>query len=143
MTRDERQKIYRLLSQYYPNAKQLQSRETLTAYGLVLERFPYADVKNAVIRHAATCKFFPDMAELVGGLQMVQPPEEGPEDGELSYLLRKAFEKSWYLCHVLRDHGSEGGTFGELVARYVPQACAGCPRQLRCHTYEKASNPHE
>ena len=145
MTRDERQKIYRLLSQYYPNARQLQSRETLTAYGLVLAKFTYADVKNAVIRHAANCKFFPDVAELVAGLPMEGPPEDEPEvpTGPMDDWVDRAYEKPWELCHVLRDHGHEGLTFGAIVRRYVPRGCVSCQRKRRCDIYEKAGTSHE
>ena len=145
MTRDERQKIYRLLSQYYPNARQLQSRETLTAYGLVLAKFTYADVKDAVIRHAANCKFFPDVSELVAGLTMEEPTEDEPEvpTGPLDAWVDRAYTKHWDLCHVIRDHGHEGGTFGSLVAKYVPGACIRCFRKQRCNIYQKASTSHE
>lgn len=71
MTVDERQKIYRLLSKFYPNAKQLQDRETLTAWGIVLEDYTYDDVKTAVLRYAAKNKFFPDLADITGDLTPV------------------------------------------------------------------------
>lgn len=68
MDHQERQKIYALLAQYYPNTKQLKDKTTLTAWGFALERFPYGDVKNAVINYAISNKFFPDLADITAGL---------------------------------------------------------------------------
>lgn len=68
MNHHERQKIYDLLSQYFPNAKQLRDKKTLTAWGFALERFPYDDVKTAVINYAISNKFFPDLADVTAGL---------------------------------------------------------------------------
>ncbi len=68
MNHHERQKVYDLLSQYYPNARQLKDKKTLTAWGLALERFPYDDVKTAVINYAISNKFFPDLADITSTL---------------------------------------------------------------------------
>lgn len=68
MNHHERQKIYDLLSQYFPNARQLKDKKTLTAWGLALEKFPYDDVKTAVINYAISNKFFPDLADITSGL---------------------------------------------------------------------------
>lgn len=68
MDKDERQKIYTLLSKYFPNAKQLRDQEALTAWGLVLRKYTYDDVKTAVIEYAAKHKYFPDLADITGGL---------------------------------------------------------------------------
>ena len=68
MNHHERQKIYDLLSQYFPNARQLKDKKTLTAWGLALEKFPYDDVKTAVINYAISNKFFPDLADITAGL---------------------------------------------------------------------------
>lgn len=70
MDREHRQKIYTLLRSYYPNAKPLRDPTTLTAWGLILERFPYGDVKNAVLDHvAAGHRFCPDITELTAVLR--------------------------------------------------------------------------
>lgn len=81
MTVDERQKIYHLLSKFYPNARQLKDRETLTAWGIVLEDYTYPDVKTAVLRYAAKNKFFPDLADITGSLTPVSAaaPEISPD----------------------------------------------------------------
>jgi len=75
MNKDERKKIYTLLSKFYPKAKQLKDRETLTAWGIVLENYIYDDVKTAVLRYAAKNKFFPDLADITGSLTPIQAVE--------------------------------------------------------------------
>ena len=76
MDREERQRIYTLLSQFYPNAKQLQSRETLTAWGMVLERYDYEAVKASVLDYAAKSRFFPNLSDLTAGLTPAAAPEK-------------------------------------------------------------------
>lgn len=73
MDEADRKKIYTLLSKFYPNAKQLQDRATLTAWGFVLEKFTYDDVKAAVLDYAARNKYFPDLSDITGSLT----PERG------------------------------------------------------------------
>lgn len=68
MNEADRKKIYTLLSKFYPNARQLQDRATLTAWGYVLEKFTYDDVKTAVLDYAARNKYFPDLSDITGGL---------------------------------------------------------------------------
>lgn len=73
MDRTERQRIYDLLSRYFPNARQLKDKKTLTAWGLALERFAYHDVKRAVISYAISNKYFPDVADITAGLAIADP----------------------------------------------------------------------
>ena len=79
MNKEDRQKIYTLLSKYFPNARQLKDPATLTAWGLVLGKYPYDDVKNAVIEYVARNKFFPDIADITGSLT----PEESTANLDL------------------------------------------------------------
>jgi len=72
MTKEERTKILLLLSQYYPNAKQLRDKNRVAAWELVLARFPYDDVKNAVVEYAASHKFFPDVSDICGGIKTAE-----------------------------------------------------------------------
>lgn len=128
MNKDEREKIYRLLASFYPKAKQLQNRETLTAYGLVLERYKYEDVKRAVVNYASCNKFFPSLSDLLEGV---------PSNGTMDYWASHAsIGKPWHLCHVLVAGRETGGTFGDMLARYAPAACVDCPRQTSCHDYQ-------
>lgn len=78
MDKSERQKIYTLLSKFFPQAKQLKDRETLTAWGIVLEDYTYDDVKTAVLRYAAKNKFFPDLADITGTLTPIPTAEPEP-----------------------------------------------------------------
>lgn len=133
MNRTEREKIYRLLSNFYPNAKQLQSRETLTAYGLALERFTYEDVKTAVVDYAMRNKFFPDLSDLLSGLTPeATRPAAGETDGRMAELLERVFDKPRHLCHVLVAGRATGGTFGDMLARFAPASCLDCPKQSGC-----------
>lgn len=133
MNRTEREKIYRLLSNFYPNARQIQSRETLTAYGLALERFTYEDVKAAVVDYAMRNKFFPDLSDLLSGLTPeATRPAAGETDDRMAELLERVFAKPRHLCHVLVAGRATGGTFGDMLARYAPAACLDCPKQSGC-----------
>lgn len=127
MNKDEREKIYRLLASFYPKAKQLQSRETLTAYGLALERYRYEDVKRAVVNYATHNKFFPNLSELLEGV---------PASSTAEYWGDRAFSNPWHLCHVLVAGRETGGTFEDMLARHAPAACADCPRKSGCHNYQ-------
>ena len=71
MTKAERQKIYDLLAAYYPNSKML-NHKTATAWGLVLERYEYEPVKQSVIEYASHGKYFPDLADIVGNLDITE-----------------------------------------------------------------------
>ena len=73
MNEADRKKIYTLLSKFYPTARQLQDRATLTAWGYVLENYPYDDVKAAVLEYAARNKYFPDLSDITGGLEASKP----------------------------------------------------------------------
>lgn len=73
MTRDETNKVFALLREYYPNARQVKDKAAIAAWRLVLENFPYADVKAKIIRHAATHRYFPDVYDITGSLT----PEPG------------------------------------------------------------------
>lgn len=76
MDREERQKIYTLLAQFYPKAKQLQSRETLTAWGMALARYDYEAVKASALDYAAKSRFFPNLSDLTAGLTPAAAPEQ-------------------------------------------------------------------
>lgn len=146
MNKIEREKIYKLLSQFYPKARQLHSRETLTAYGLILARFPYEDVKNAVLNHAAKSRYFPDISELVGNLNAESadaPATEGRRTDELMPYVEAMFSKPWTLCRALILGREDGGPVGAIFDKYVPEACEGCRRQLTCISYQKRTGGHK
>lgn len=141
MDKTEREKIYTLLSQFYPNARELKSREKLTAYGLVLSRFSYEDVKSAVLDHASKNRYFPNVSELVGKLTPISAPKQEPtkekeRNAAFWDYVEAANAKPWHLCHVLVSGRETGGTFGDMLARHAPAACVDCPRQTSCHYYQ-------
>lgn len=110
MNTAERQKIYTLLAQYFPNAKQLKDKTTLTAWGLALERFPYADVKTAVVNYAITNKFFPDLADITAGLtpeQQAEPPTRAVPPASSSMHLQAQWVRLYndMLADELRSRG--------------------------------------
>ena len=96
MDQNERKKVYTLLSKFYPNARQLRDPAALTAWGYVLEKYTYGDVKNAVLSYAASNKYFPDLSDLTGGLTPI--PADGPEpdrrDKPMGEKERRDLEKS-------------------------------------------------
>lgn len=72
----QRQKLYQLMAQYWPHSRLAKDASTRTAWGRVLEKFPYDDVKNRVLELAATSKYPPDLADLTATLV---PPSGGPQ----------------------------------------------------------------
>lgn len=144
MNREERQKIYLLLHQFYPRAKQLQSPETLTAWGFVLENYTYEDVKSKVIAYAARHKFFPDIADITADLL---PISDAPETHEMAasksrYFaewekrtdeLNRYYAASGGRCQIrkLWDADKNAGECmmeGLFLRRHYPEACVGCRR---------------
>lgn len=91
MTRDEARSVFLELKKIYPHAKQLKSGEVLEAYGKVLMRYDFSAVMASVANYTATGKYFPDLADLVGGLTPVLEPTPGnvprpPAEWMLPYL---------------------------------------------------------
>ena len=106
MDKNERQKVYTLLSKFYPNARQLRDQGTLTAWGFVLEKYTYEDVKSAVLSYAASNKFFPDLADLTGGLTPAEAASPEPErrDVPMGAKERRDLAKSIHWQQEWHDH---------------------------------------
>ena len=90
MDKLERKKLFSLLRQFYPNAKQLNA-VTMTAWAAVLENYDYAPVKAAVLDYAAHNKYFPDLSDLLAPLHAQQaaqtlPPAEAPATGSNAWM---------------------------------------------------------
>lgn len=130
MNAAERQKIYTLLSKFYPNARQLNDRTLLTAWGLVLAKFPYAAVKDAVLSYAAGNKFFPDLSDITAGITPVA--DKAPlTQSILSAVDAGAIEKTREICRRMGGpcpiiHNGDGGPCGLVLRRAVPEGCGGC-----------------
>lgn len=72
MDKKDVDKLFHLLSQYYPNAKQLRNPDAKLAWALALERYSYDDIRAAAIEHGAQEKYFPDIADLTKCCSMSQ-----------------------------------------------------------------------
>ena len=128
MTVDERQKIYTLLSKFFPNAKQLKDRSTLTAWGLILENYTYDDVKTAVLRYAAKNKFFPDPADITGSLlpiltEVNQDKRTSAHSSSNQTWLWELVDSWGGPCPIIHD---STGMCGLALRRSVPAGCEGC-----------------
>lgn len=90
MQKSEVENLFNLLEQFYPNAKQLCSKPVQVAWVLALEPYAYEDAKAAAIAYARKNKFFPDVADITGGLAPIEPEKEGaapdPAFGNYSYM---------------------------------------------------------
>ena len=139
MNVDERQKIYRLLSMYYPHAKQLKDQVALTAWGLVLERFTYEDVKQSVVEYATTHKYFPDVADITGRLSPL-PRERKPfqncsaQYDEIGQKIDARIAADGGYCRITHGHLDDppapgSGVVGIMLRSYCPSECQGCPRR--------------
>lgn len=73
MRKSEVESLFNLLGEFYPNAKQLCSKTAQAAWVLVLEPYAYEDAKAAAIAYARKNKFFPDVADITGGLHPIEP----------------------------------------------------------------------
>ena len=77
MTPEEQNKCFALLSEYYPRAKELQSRTKRAAWRLALEEYDYEPVKRNIVRYASQNKYFPDVSDVLGGLARAEKPRSG------------------------------------------------------------------
>jgi hypothetical protein len=144
MDREERQRIYLLLHQFYPRARQLQTPETLTAWGYILENYTYEDVKKKILKYAASNKYFPDIADITGDLTPVEEPREVHEmDASRSVHFVKWLEQqeeekrreeaSGGPCQIRKlwdsdRNAGENMMEGMFLRRHYPEACDGCRR---------------
>ena len=136
MNGEERRKIFELLAQYYPNAKQLKDRQAMTAWRYALERFTYADVKNAVVDYALSHKYFPDVADITANLSPSAPAADAgsveiPSDNEW---VRRYVARDGGPCLILRRHMFDAhdapgsGFTGVILRSFCPEECVGCGR---------------
>lgn len=153
MNTEERQSLYRLISQFWPHAKLLKDAAMRTAWGKVLEKFPADAVKERVLELAATSKYPPDLADITAALTPVTltlkqqslgatvPLPSGvhkmptPADLAQTQKLREAVEEMGGHCPVFHKavfEDGEHGTCGEILCRHVPQDCPPDCRRLAC-----------
>ena len=92
MTKEDTAKIFVLMQQFYPNARQLKDSTTRLAWELAIQRFPYEAVKNSVVEYAIGNKFFPDLSDITSGLI--------PEVAPLHEPASEACDVSWAIPHM-------------------------------------------
>ncbi|GEM_PF-3397339 len=80
MRKSEVESLFNLFEQFYPNAKQLCSKTVQAAWVLALDPYAYEDAKAAAITYARKNKFFPDVADITGGLTPIEPEETATPD---------------------------------------------------------------
>lgn len=145
MDRTERQRIYDLLSRFFPNAKQLKDKKTLTAWGLALEHFTYQDVKTAVISYAISNKYFPDLADITAGLPrqvtVLSMPEEAPPthftlQGEWRRIYRSELRRELERLGLPEPHGDTGA---DLIRWIDTCAAAGLDVGQLCERAYRAA----
>lgn len=119
MTKNEVEKLFLLLKQFYPKKKH-DTNFTL-AWEMALKPYAYDDVKEAALEHARTNRFFPDIYEIVSYLKKPEDePQTTSQDGHdydwmIPYIdrLEKACENK-PICPVTKYAGEyEIGTIGD------------------------------
>lgn len=91
MTKDEARAIFLELKKVYPHAAQIKSRETLSAYGAVLQKYNFDAVMKNTRNYIVSSKFFPAVSDLVCGLTA--------EDGSAERQGRNS-PAEWMLPHI-------------------------------------------
>lgn len=118
MTKDEVEKLFLLLKQFYPKKKH--DANFKLAWVMALKPYDYEDVKEAALEHARKNRFFPDISEIVA---LLKKPEDDPQtkaqEGRdygwmLPYIeiLEKKFENR-QIDPVTKYAGEYTGTVGE------------------------------
>lgn len=67
MDKQETEKLFKLLAQFYPQKKPRDEQKY--AWYLALQPYRYEDVKYAAVCYAREQKYFPDLSDLTAGLQ--------------------------------------------------------------------------
>lgn len=91
MTRQETEKLFRLIPHYFPQ-KQI-TDELMAAWYLAFRSYGYEAVRDAVIQHAMVKKFFPDISEVAKFL----PPVCDPAGAEAE---KRAQENGWMAPYI-------------------------------------------
>ena len=80
MTKDETQKLFVLLRQFYPAAERKKDSAFRAAWGMALEKYRYDDVRDAAVAYAQRSKYFPDLADLTASLVSVDDGAQRKRD---------------------------------------------------------------
>lgn len=94
MTKDDVAKLFTLFGELYPNKRV--SGNLRLAWEYATEPYAYEDVRAAAIAYARENKYFPDVADITGGLASARNDSEEPE--------RAARDRSWMRKYALPDN---------------------------------------
>lgn len=146
MTGEEVRKVFSLMEQYWPNAKPVREPLRRKAWGTVLERYGFEEVRGRVFDLAATSKYCPDLSEFTEGLAQEGPARLTGGQGATKPMPRNAHrpatpfdrEQQAELVSLRATAGGPcpilakaAGTIGETFARSGSGPCGGCGRADR------------
>ena len=92
MTTEEFGQYWTLMRNLFPAASRLNSENTKMVWAVALEPYTLDQVTNATMDYARKNKFFPDIADITGGLPL---PEEQPVDADCG--------TAWMLPYIQRS----------------------------------------
>ena len=93
MTVDEVKKVQRLLGAFFPTAKQMTNEDLWSAWKIALASYEYEEVRQRIVQYATENKFFPDLADLTGGLQEQEKPKS--HAWIRKYIKGSEYQKEW------------------------------------------------
>lgn len=99
-------KIWALLGKCRLGDIHLQDKSLKVAWALVLEPYAYEDVKQAVVAHFRTSKFWPDIGEVTQYLPDVPTPNELRKQARQAERLRKALRATQRALENSAEYGS-------------------------------------
>lgn len=79
MDAGEFEKLWTLLKEVYKNAAAIKSENTKTIWQYALQPYRMEDVREAIMDHIRTSKFFPDIADLTSGLAVEEQPKRNSD----------------------------------------------------------------
>ena len=106
MTQDESKKLIKMMSALFPGMRQQNTEDMEAAYWLVLRKYGYKDVRDAVITLAGKQRLIPTASEIIE-------------------LLPKPDEDSQVLDHWTRDAARK-------LLDCSDEKCASCPDTRTC-----------
>lgn len=93
MTGEDFGKIWRMIIALWPNASPGKSENVRRVWEYGLRPYSSEDVTERVIRYARQNKFFPDLADVTGGLREQEDPEKQREEIEHTKRMLAFFER--------------------------------------------------
>lgn len=113
MTKDDTNKLFFLLKQFYPKANK--SKTVQLAWEMALAPYDYGQVKEAALSHVREKKFFPDVSELIALIQKGR--DNNSEDAYAASDDDISGEYAYLKKYIIRD------TEINPVTRYAAENC--------------------